>query len=74
MKDYDVQQEEVKLLNGIKMHVDSGWVVDKQTLEQLFIFSGISDVKKEYDDAVKDDLVQADSKQVHILQFAYKAM
>ena len=26
---YDVQQEEIKLLNGIKMHVDSGWVVDR---------------------------------------------
>ena len=28
ISDYDVQQQEIKLLNGIKMHVDSGWVVD----------------------------------------------
>ena len=44
MKDYDVQEEEIKLLNGIKMHVDSGWVVDHQTLEQLFQVCGINEV------------------------------
>ena len=40
-KDYDVQEEEVKLLNGIKMHVDSGWVVDNDALKQLFAVSGV---------------------------------
>ena len=29
VSEYDVHEEEIKLLNGIKMHVDSGWVVDQ---------------------------------------------
>ena len=43
-EDYDVQEEEVKVLNGIKMHVDSGWVVDYETLGQIFEVSGVSEI------------------------------
>ena len=55
------------------MHVDSGWVVDSQTLEEVFLVSGINEVRKEYDESVKDDQTQANARLVLVLQFAWKA-
>ena len=70
--EYDVQQEEIKLMNGIKMHVDSGWVVDRQTLTELFSLSGINQIKEAYDAACNDNSIQLGAKIVPILQFSYK--
>jgi len=57
LSEYDVQKEEIRLLNGIKMHVDSGWVVDRSTLRELFTLTGIAAVKEEYLHALKEDSV-----------------
>ena len=70
--DYDVQEEEVKLLNGIKMHVDSGWVVDQETLQQLFVVSGIQDIQNQYKYAVDDERGRPSLKVMNTMQFAYK--
>jgi len=72
IKDYDVQQEEIKLLNGIKMHVDSGWVLDRSTLTQLFTITGVDDISEEYQEAVRAEDIQLPARIVPILQFAYK--
>jgi len=71
-KNYDIQKEEIKLLNAVKMHVDSGWVVDHQTLTALLEISGIFEIKKQYDYAVEDDELVAGPNLIPILKFAYR--
>ena len=71
-KDYDVQEEEVKLLNGIKMHVDSGWVVDNDALKQLFSVSGIQEIQNQYEVESNSELVRPSLKVMHTMQLAYK--
>jgi len=40
-KHFDIQEEELKALNIIRILVDGGWVCDKPTLETMLINSGI---------------------------------
>ena len=71
--EYDVQKEEIKLLNGIKMHVESGWVVDRPTLAQLFLVSGITAVQEQYRAELESKEKDFNPDLIPIIQFAYKA-
>ena len=70
--EYDVQQEEIKLLNGIKMHVESGWVVDRPTLAQLFKYSGITAIQEEYERELGNKDQEFNPDFIPIIQFAQK--
>ena len=44
----DIQREEVKMMNGVKLLVESGWVCDLNYFTHLCEVSGIDKVHVEY--------------------------
>jgi hypothetical protein len=45
---FDIQSEEVKLFNAVKLCVESGWVVDQNYFRHLCQLSGIDIVFENY--------------------------
>ena len=44
----DIQREEVKIMNGIKLLVESGWVVDESYFKHLCEVSGMDKIVDQY--------------------------
>ena len=49
----DIEREEVKIMNGVKLLVESGWVVDENYFTHLCEVSGIDKIVEGYK-SVKD--------------------
>jgi len=44
----DIRREEVKIMNGVKLLVESGWVVDESYLNHLCEISGFDKIVEGY--------------------------
>lgn len=67
----DISKEEVKLMNAVKMLVESGWVVDQNYFKHLIEVSGISKVWHAYCEA-KLEKRRVDGQTIALLRFANK--
>ena len=67
----DIQKEEVKMMNGIKMLVESGWVVDENYFKHLCQVSGVDLIAESYSSA-KSERRKIDAVAVCVLRFANK--
>jgi len=45
---FDIQKEEVKIMNAVKLLVESGWVVDQNYFKHLCQVSGIDEIVDYY--------------------------
>ena len=67
----DISREEVKFMNGVKMLVESGWVVDEHYFKHLQEVSGIDVVYQNYRSA-KSEKQKIDGRTIQLLRFANK--
>lgn len=67
----DIKREEVKIMNGVKLLVESGWVVDENYFKHLCEVSGIDKIVEGYFSA-KEKKVKIDTTVVTMLRFAHK--
>lgn len=67
----DIQREEVKIMNGIKLLVESGWVVDESYFKHLCEVSCMDKIVEEYFSA-KSAKKKIDAEMVTVLRFVQK--
>ena len=67
----DIQREEVKMMNGVKLLVESGWVCDLNYFTHLCEVSGIDKVHAEYKE-LKERNARISPRTLSIIRFANK--
>ena len=67
----DIQREEVKMMNGVKLLVESGWVCDLNYFTHLCEVSGIDKVHAEYKE-LKERNARIGPRTLSIIRFANK--
>ena len=67
----DIQREEVKMMNGVKLLVESGWVCDLNYFTHLCEVAGIDKVHAEYKE-LKERNARISSRTLSIIRFANK--
>jgi hypothetical protein len=71
-KDVDLQEEEVKALNFLRILVEGGWVCDKPALKTLLDNSGITAMQQKYHGILEGNQTGTMTKQMLIvMQFAF---
>lgn len=47
-QDHDVQPEELRLLNLMKIILDGGWVIEEIVFQEMLDISGITNINEQY--------------------------
>lgn len=69
MKDFDLQEEEIKALNNVRILNDACWVCDDANMTSVLENSGLQAIVDKYNEAT--ELNQIDRRMLNLLQFAY---